>query len=239
MKNEFKTIYPSSLFTLTNWEHTDLTTFYAGDIRHPWKSVYGLPTTIARLAANQKLILHCREDEVFNLLTTLNDLLANPESLNQAYMLLKTLEKATHQELLRLIELQQPLAKSEIPGLLEQVEQILIKPSPQTVAGRLEIVLSPNQPVKKIAGVSTMLARLQILILALNKVKDQGFRVVVRNKRRQPARPTLEARRNEPIRPEGQQSTLTAGFLLPAKYHLTLWAYLLVRSDNGQSTVWN
>ena len=109
----------------------------------------------------------------------------------------------------------------------------------QTVASRLENFLTPNKPADEIAGVSILLARLQRLISALEQVEDDGLHVVVCDRRRQPARPALETRRHEPILGSGSKSTLTAGFLLPTRYHLTLWSYLIIRNNNGQSAIWN
>jgi hypothetical protein len=240
MKNELKVVTTVSMFTLATWDHAHQATINAGDIRCPWKSVYGFALIAAQLAANQALVLHCREDEAFDLMAKLNALLKRPEVLSRTYKLLKTLEQETRQKLARLTEMEeQPLTESEIPGLLEDTEQILVESSERTVASRLESILSPNKPVEEITGLSKMLVRLRVWISALKKIKDQGMHVVVYDRRRQPYRPALKARRNEPILQDGKQSTLTAGFLLPAKYHLTLWAYLVVRSDDGQSTIWN
>ena len=75
-----KTI-PASLFaplTFDDWERPNQPTFCASDLTDPWRSVYGFPLLAAQLAANQKLLLFCREDEVFGLLTKLNTLLACP-----------------------------------------------------------------------------------------------------------------------------------------------------------------
>ncbi|RME98130.1 MAG: hypothetical protein D6768_18060 [Chloroflexi bacterium] len=60
-----------------------------------------------------------------------------------------------------------------------------------------------------------MLARLNRMMPALDKIKDTGFKVVVADQRRQS--------------PGG----------LAVRQHLTLWSYLVVRSDDGQSAVWN
>jgi hypothetical protein len=240
MKNEFKVGTTTSLLTPVNREHADRAIIYTGDIRNPWKSVYGFPTTAATLAAGREMILHCREDEIFDLLAALNDLLADPKSLNWSLELLKELQQETLQKLVRLIKIEkQPLTENETLGLLEDIEHFLVNSSMQTVASRLENFLAPNKPADEIAGVSKMLARLQMLISALEQVKDDGLHVVVFDRRRQPARPVLEARRHEPILRSSGKSTLTAGFLLPTQDHLTLWSYLVVRNNNGQSAIWN
>jgi hypothetical protein len=213
---------------------------YAGDIRQPWQSVYGFPTLAARLATERELLLSCREDETFGLLAKLNDLLQDPTSLNRAYQMLQELEQVQRQKLAGLIQKRdQSIAESEIPGLLTQVEQLMAKAGQKTKPERLAELLSSDSPLGEMAGLQHLLQRLQPLLAALAEVKDQGFRVVVSDRRRQAARPGLEARRNQPVVFEGQPVALPAGFLLPARYHLTLWNYLVVRGDTAQSAVWN
>lgn len=217
-----------------------LNTLAGSDIRHPWRSVYGFPVAAARLASHQPLTLHCREDEVFNLLASLNRLLAQPQVLNQIYALLVQLQAETRQKLIRRLELeQQSISHSEALNLVAELEQALAHPAPQTVATRLETILSPAIPGHEMAGLKTMLARLHHLLPALAAVKDSGFHTVVQNRWRQPAHPALEGRRDEPVQQEGQPTKFRAGMLLPIKYHLTLWAYLIVRNDQGHSPVWN
>ncbi len=239
--NEFKIAAQTGApFRLADWTDTSLVTIAAGDIRHPWKSVFGFATTAARLAANQALALHCREDELFELMAGLNELLAQPEVLNRASAMLRELEEKTLQKLVRLVQLEeQPVASTEVADIIDQVEQLVNGTSPESVPERLAGTLTPNQPTAEIAGLRTMAARLQTLISALEVVKDQGFHVVVYNRRRQPIRPAVEARRNDPIVRDGEPTALPAGFLQPLTYHATLWVYLIARSDRGQSTIWN
>ncbi len=111
--------------------------------------------------------------------------------------------------------------------------------SEQKAAERLKLLLTPNHPVQEIAGLSRQPARLLESLRGLRTVKAQGFRVVVYNRRRLPRRPALEERRDEPVLLEGRPTCLPAGFLLPPVTHQTLWTYLLVRRDQGQSTAWN
>ena len=241
MNTELNVMTNTSLFAPVEWKDTDKAVIYAGDIRHPWQSVHGFAMTAARLAANQELVLHCREDEVLGLLAKLNDLLAQPEVLNRTYTWLKKLDQEMLQKLSRLLEFEaQSIGDDETSDLLAQVEQFLTEPAQeQTAADRLQAVLSPNKPVEEIAGLRKMLARLQLLISTLERVKDQGFHVVARNRRRQPKRPALEARREELILQDGQPTALAAGFLQPPSYHSTLWSYVVVRGSAGQSAVWN
>jgi len=231
----------TSLFSASTGFHgKQLDTLDAGDIRRPGRSVYGFATAAARLAAHQPLLLHCREDELFDLLARLNTLLARPDALDRAYALLNRLQAQTRQKLVRHLELeQQPMSQSEAEKLVTELEQALAQPAPQTVDARLEAILSPQTPGHEIAGLKTMLARMQVFVPALAAVKDNGFHVVVQDKRRQPAHPALEARRGQPVQLDGEPATFPAGFLFPPKYHLTLWTYLIVRSDHGQSAVWN
>lgn len=227
-------------FQLADWTSGSQATLTAGDIRQPWKSVYGFATTAARLAANQPLTLHSREDELFALVAGLNELVARPEVLNRAFEMLKKLEDETLQKLARLVQLEdQPVDINEAPDLIAQAEQWVNGTSPDNTADRLAEILAPDQPTAEIAGLRTMAARLQRLISALEAVKDQGFHVVVFDRRRQPARPAVEARRNEPIHRDGEPTALPAGFLQPLTYHATLWSYVVARSDRGQSTIWN
>ncbi len=234
------TVNTNSLLKPANWTDTNQSLMSAGDIRHPWKSVYGFATSAARLAANQGLILHCREDEVFDLLTELNELLGQPEVLNRASTMLRELEVEKLQKLARLVNIQeQPVSASEATALVEQMEWFLVKSAEETVANRLAETISPHQPADEISGLRKMVSRLQTLMSGLEKVKDHGIHVVIQDRRRQPARPALEARRNEPIFSDTQPKALPAGFLLPTRHHATLWAYVVVRSDKGQSTIWN
>lgn len=231
----------TSLFTsAAGFQEKQLETLYAGDIRRPEQSVYGFPMAAARLAAHRPLLMHGREDEIFALLAALNGLLGRPEPLNRAYARLKRLQTESREELVRRLALdQEPISDGERRQLIEAVEQALAHPAIQTTATRLEALLRPSTAGQEAAGLKRMVARLQLLVPALAAVKDQGFQVVVAEKRRQPARPALEARRTEPVRLDEQPTAVPAGFLLPPQYHLTLWAYRIVRSDHGQSAVWN
>ena len=237
MKARFESITATSLFAQNSLNDTAQYTLYAGDIYHPWHSVHGFAVTAARLAAGHNLLLSCREDEVFDLMARLNALLARPEAIERALNMLMELEQQTFQKLRRLLELEdQPISEAETAELIESVEQLLAEPG---TGDRLEEMLSPNQATDEIAGLRKMLSRLQVLIPALEKVKESGFHVVVHDRRRQPARPALESRRNEALNNNGKAGDLPGGFLMPPAYHLTLWNYLVVRSDSGQSTVWN
>ena len=235
MKTEFNSVITASLSRVK-----ERPIAYAGDIRRPWQSVYGFPILAARLAARQELLLSCREDEVFELMAGLNELLQDPTSLNRAYQMLQELEQYQRQKLAELTRLRdQPLDDSEIPTLLAQMEQVLAEAREQTARDRLDSLLSPDQPLADITGVQQMLGRLHGLLAALAEVKDMGFRVVVRDRRRQAARTGLEARRPQPISSQNGPASLPAGFLLPTRYHLTLWDYSIVRGDSAQSAVWN
>ncbi|MBE7555605.1 MAG: hypothetical protein HS126_31535 [Anaerolineales bacterium] len=208
----------------------------SADIRHPWRSVYGFPLTVAQLATHQKVILHCREDEVFDLMAGLNDLLKNPVHLNGAFTWLQQLEQRIHEKLVRLRQFEaQPLTQEETVELMASAEQLLTEPLSETVENRLLEFLSPDQPAAEINGLDQMSKRLRRWLPVLERVKDLGFQVVVFDRRRQPSRPALEAGRNEVSGLGG----LPARFLLPQQYHLTLWAYLVCRSDTGQAGVWN
>ena len=93
MRNENKVVTSAQSLEYANWQQADLAIILTGDIRHPWKSVYGFSMIAAQLAAGQPLLLHSREDEVFDLLAKLNELLGDPDSLDQAHKLLKKLEQ--------------------------------------------------------------------------------------------------------------------------------------------------
>jgi hypothetical protein len=215
-------------------------TLYGGDVRHPWKSAYGFPMTAARLAANEELVLSCREDEIFDYLAQLNDLLGSPESLNRAHGLLAKLAQVTQQKFERLLQQrEQSLSVSEIPTLLAEIEEILAGSTEQTVGDRLVGLLSPDEPTQEILGLGKMLARLRRVMTSLEQVKAQGFKVTVLDRQRQPLRPNLEARRHESITGAEQHEEIPAGFALPVQYHLTLWNYRIARSDGGQSVPWN
>lgn len=231
MRTEFNSVITANLSTVKERQIA-----YAGNIRRPWQSVYGFPILAGRLAAGQELVLSCREDEVFDLMAGLNELLRDPTSLNRAYRMLQELEEYQRQKLAGLIQLRdRPLDDAEIPGLLAQVEQILAGAPEQTTRERLADLLSPDYPLAEIAGLQHMLNRLHELLSALAQVKDRGFRVVVGDRQRQAILPGLAAGRSQPNLAGG----LTAGFLLPVTYHLTLWDYLIVRGDRAQSAVWN
>jgi hypothetical protein len=241
MNSEFQTIVTPSLFSTGRWDPAAYATLGAEDIRHPGKSVYGFSANAARLAANQPLILHCREDEVFDLLAKLNDLLGNLAILNEAYWQLAELKENTERKLARLTDLEtQPIEEAEISEIVKTIETYLTTDnSSQTVLDRLEQILTPSRSFDETDGLKTMLDRLEETMAALAAVKDRGFRVAVLNRRRQPHRPALAARRNRPIMHNGQPTDLNAGFLLPDSYHLTLWAYQIKRNEQGQSAIWN
>jgi hypothetical protein len=214
---------------------------YSEDIRNPGKSIYGFAINAARLAAEQPLMLHCREDEIFEVMASLNELLGDPAVLGWACHQLARLQEVTQQKLARLTgQEEQPISEQKALEISRAVESYLTAEQPSlTAPDRLEEILTPNRLVTEKRGVQKMLARLERLIPAMEQVKDQGFHVVVYDRRRQPERPNLEARRNQPIHFEDQPTVIPAGFLYPPKYHLTLWTYLVVRSDAGQSTIWN
>lgn len=241
VKNEFKKVVSAaSLFAPTTEGLTCQATLYTGDIRQPWKSVHGFAITAARLAAYQKLRLHCREDEVFELMAKLNHLLEYPENLNRVVEWLELLEREHRQRLAQLIALEsQSASENEVDPLLEDVEQFTAESAQPTVVSPLKEALFRHDPQAKIPGLLEMLNQLQVWLTALEKIKHCGFHVIAYDRHRQLARPALEAQRNEPIWWNGQPTTLPAGFLQPAKHHLTLWAYLVARSDQGQSTIWN
>jgi hypothetical protein len=167
-------------------------------------------------------------------------LLNCPDSLNRAYDLLKKLEEATLNKLIRLIQLERkPLTDDETPGLLAEVERFMTESLEQAVPKELELIVSPHNPFEEIPGLKKMLTELRGLTYALKAVKDQGFGVIVIDRQPHPNHPALEARRHDPIILNGKPSQLTAGFLQPVSYHATLWTYQVVRSDAGQSTIWN
>lgn len=241
MNSEFQTTVTPSLFSGGTWDPAGYAPLGAEDIRHPGKSVYGFSANAARLAAGQPLILHCREDEVFDLLAKLNDLLGNPAILNKAYRQLVELKEVTEQKLARLSELEaQPISEAEISEIVETIETYLTaERSSHTVLDRLEQILTPNRAFDEKEGLQTMLDRLEDTMTALAAIKERGFRVVAFNRRRQPQRPVLEGQRNRSIIHDGRPTGLNAGFLLPDSYHRTLWVYHLERNDQGQSAVWN
>ncbi len=237
--NEFN-VKRATLFIPAGRIDSTLPILSASDIHQPWRSVFGFPMAAAQLAAHQDMLFHCRTDEVFNYLARLNKHLDSPESLNRAFELLGKLERETQKKLVRLFEQKkQPIQEEEIQALLDQVEQLLAGSSGPVAADRLDVILSPGRPFDEVVGSGRMLARLRVLVKALAQVKDTGLHVVVTEGYRQPARPALTARHADPILWDGQPSGLTAGFLQPLKLHLTLWAYRLTHSSNGQSAVWN
>lgn len=213
----------------------------SGDIRSPGKSVYGFTINAARLAAQQPLVLHCREDEIFEVVGILNKLLGDPVVLGWACQQLASLQDVTQQKLARLTELEeQPISEQKALEIAQAVESYLTAEQPSlTVLDRLEKILTPNLLMTEKGGIQKMLARLERLVPALEHVKEQGFHVVVSDRRRQPQHPNLESRRTQSIHFKGQPTAIPAGFLYPPKHHLTLWAYLVVRSDAGQSSIWN
>jgi hypothetical protein len=242
MKHEFYTDTAApSIFSSHQWSNADFATLSASDITNPWRSVFGFPMNAARLAAGQPLLLHGREDEIFELMVKLNELLANPAVLNQSFQRLDELKSATESKLARLREIEEkPISEEEIEELVAAIEaHINSENSKMAVLDRLEEILKPNQEGDEKVGLQKMLSRLEVSMAALVKVKDQGFHVVVVSRKRQPSRPALEAQRYKPIVHQGQPTDLAAGFLLPASYHLTLWTYVIARSDGGQATVWN
>lgn len=203
-----------------------LDTLYPGDIRQPWKSVYGFPMTAAKLASGQGLVLHCREDEVVDYLGRLNGLLGDPASLNRAHNLLESLYHQRQQKLRRLLEMaNQPISDQEIAALLADIEASLSEPTAWTAADRLACYLVPDDPTSNIAGLGKMLTRLQRVMPPLAAVREEGFKVIVTDRQRKPVR--------------SESDEVSGSFAPPVSTHLTLWRYLIVRSDNGQSAVWN
>lgn len=238
MKNEYKPGVPVPSLFAPNTEELAQATLYAGDIRQPWKSVNGFAVTAARLAAFQKLRLHCREDEIFELIAMLNNLLEHPETLNRACEWLELFEREHRQKLTQLVAAkEESVSGNKVGPLLDDVARFNSRLARLTVVPLKEAL--GHDLAAKVSGLLEVLDRLQKWLAALEKVKHSGFHVIVYDRHRQPDRPALEARRNEPIWQDGQPFSLPAGFLLPAKHHLTLWAYLVMRSDQGQATVWN
>lgn len=239
MKNEYKPALPVPSLFAPSTEDLAQATLYAGDIHQPWKSVNGFAVAAARLAAFQKLRLHCREDEVFELIAMLNNLLEHPATLNRAFEGLELFEQEHRQKLTRLVAAkEEQVSGNKVGPLLDDVARFNSGVAQLTVASPLKETCGYD-PAAKIPDLLEVLDRLQKWLAALEKVKHSGFHVIVYDRHRQPDRPALEARRNEPIWQDGQSFSLPAGFLLPAKHHLTLWAYLVTRSDQGQATVWN
>lgn len=241
---QFQALTTVSLFgplAPASWDTIHQATFDPADIRQPWRrSSHGFPALVAQLAAKQNLILHCREDEIFEVMAATNDLLSSPAALNQAYTWLYQLQQETLEKLARLRQVEeQLLTQAEIPELMAYAEHLLTEPASSTVVDRLESQLSPDQPSAQVTGLNQMVRRFQVWLPALEEVKNQGFRVIVLDRSRQPDRPALEARRYEAIGQDKRPDGLMAGFLLPKRYHLTLWAYLVGRSDIGQAAVWN
>lgn len=233
MKNKSQKFAELLFQTVTpHRNQADPATIYAGDLHQPWKSAYGFPLTAARLAAHQPLLLHCREDEVFELLARLNDLTTCPQAMAGAYEMLHKLAGCTCERLLCRLQ-QEEIRKGD------EENRTLGETSEQKGAERLQQLLTPDHPSQEIAGLSRQLARLLALRRELGLVKGQGFRVVVFERRRQPARPALAARRDELILLEGPPSAFPAGFLLPPATHQTLWSYNLRRSGGDRSAVWN
>jgi hypothetical protein len=172
----------------------------------------------AQLAARCPLALHYREDEELKLMARFNDLLGNPESLGRAYKLLTLLEQEVHRQVSRLIDIEQEtITADETTGLVEAAEQSVTEHLAQTKIDRLGNMLSPNIPAQEVRRKSKMLARLQELNAVLESVKNKGFRVIVCDKRRKPIR--------------SHSNKEMANGLRPVQYHLTLWSYLLIRSD--------
>ena len=223
-----------------NWEKLSQATLSPADIRQPWRSVYGFASSAARLAAYQPLTLHCREDEVFALMAALNELLAHPETLDRSLNLLHQCRKEKLKKLARLVGFEETLiAAREAEVIIRSLEKLLATSEAPHLVQRLTRLLRPNSSAEEVAGLLKRLGDQQRLLSALEQVKEIGFRAIVTGRGRQPARPALEARRTEPILVSGQASPFMAGMLFPAKDHLTLWRYLVIRAEGGQSTVWN
>lgn len=221
------------------WHQPDQAILCTYSILKPWGSVYSFSTAAAQLAANQKLLLHCREDEVLSLLERLNALLNCRQALNRAYLQLLLLEKATVKKLICLLEREKQLVEARHNTNTLQVESAPVDSGQAQFKNKLEQFLIPQNSFHEIAGLKKMLTRLEQWLPALNQVKEQGFHVIALDRRRQPYRPALEARRYDPILLDGTASALQAGYLQPIRHHQTLWAYLIVRSDTGQSVLWN
>ena len=217
------------------WEPSTQATLYGPDLADPWRSVYGFPLAAAQLAAGQKLLLFCRDDEIFAVLARLNTLLACPTALDRAYKLGRQLEQAVEYKIERLLERQKSLSTNG--GQVGQLEPVT--PLEEAGTGNLGRLITPGYPVYEITGLKQMQTRLGVWLPALDGAKDQGFHSAILDRRRQPYRPALEMRRNDSVLVDGEPSALKAGFLLPVQYHLTLWAYLVSRSESGQSPIWN
>ncbi len=119
---------------------------YREDIRKPGKSVYGFATSAARLAMQQPLMLHCREDEIFEVMATLNGLLGDPVVLDGACRQLAGLQDATQQKLARLTEQEeQPISEEKALEITQAVDAYLTaEQSSLTIFDRLEEILTPN-----------------------------------------------------------------------------------------------
>ncbi|MCB0210459.1 MAG: hypothetical protein KDJ52_14065 [Anaerolineae bacterium] len=196
-------------------------TIYSGDIRRPWRSVYGFSMTAARLAMGEEMVLSCREDEIFDYLTQLNALLKSPECLNRACNALASLAQNTQQKFERLIRLRdEPLSDSEIPDLITEVENILADSTEHTLAERLACILRPDNATQEIIGVGKMLARLRRGVGCLEQMKVCGFQVMILDQQRQLKRPSSNI--TKPIASQAEP----AG---PAQYHQTLWNYRIAR----------
>lgn len=222
-----------------NWPQAGLPTIYPPDIYQPWRSVFGFAVTAGQLAASQLMALHCREDEVFKVMAALNALLANPASLQRAFVLLQKLRNERLEKLSGLVEFQRahPVTRQRVMRLGQASPAAARPADEQKVKVEMERLLSPRNAALEVAGLTKMLVRLEKMLSALEQVQPRGFRVIVRDRRRTPAHPALEARRTETAPSLG--GNLPAGFLLPTQYHLTLWTYLVERNACGQSAVWN
>lgn len=223
-----------------NWPQAGLPIIYPPDVHQPWRSVYGFAIIAGQLAASQLMVLYCREDEIFGLMDTLNTRLADPASLQHAMTLL---QRVRHQRLVKLAQLVEyqrvnSAANKRVNDVLGQVNPVPPRSDDEPkIKVIMEQLLSPQNPALEVTGLTKMLARLEVMLSALERVKRQGFHVVVRDRCRTPARPALEARRYESV--ASLNGDLPAGFLLPTQYHLTLWTYLVGAGDSGQSAVWN
>ena len=101
-------------FPQDHWSANTYGILGSGDIRSPGKSIYGFAINAARLAAQQPLMLHCREDEIFEAMTALNKLVENPAVLGWACQQLASLLDVTQQKVARLTELEeQPISEQK------------------------------------------------------------------------------------------------------------------------------
>ncbi|MCB0209087.1 MAG: hypothetical protein KDJ52_07150 [Anaerolineae bacterium] len=241
MYNKMQTETNSSLFSTGAWAYSNSATLYNRDIHQPWKSAYGFAVSAARLAAGQPLVLHCREDEIFENMAALNTLLKHPVVLQRAAAMLINLKEASEQKLERLVEIEeQPISESQLADIIQAVEEFLTTDRAElTVFDRLEESLIPPHIGDEKVGLQKMVDKLEGMIAALEQVKATGFHVVVQDRRRQPARPALEMQQSEAAQHNGQSAQHSAGLVLPTQYHLTLWSYAVVRNDHGQSPIWN